>query len=80
MKSGLSWEGFYLVTDLQGNPIWKRSYNSLSKGARCIGKVAALLEPGTLWAWGRVEEEAWEVIKERVEKLDGTEPLKLFEG
>ena len=63
--------GHFLVTELDGTLLWKKGHSNISQKARLTGKVAALLEPGTLWAWGVHEDDAWNIIKERVEKLEG---------
>jgi hypothetical protein len=71
--------GYYLVTNLEGNTIWGKSHKTLGQKVRYLGRVARLLEPGTLWAWGRIREEAENRILSRVETIKGTKALPIYE-
>ena len=70
--------GWYVVADLEGKVFWKKEHSSAWSKAGLAGKVAALLEPGTLWAWGKTEEEAVERVQQHAERIKGTRPLPCF--
>jgi len=71
--------GYYLVTNLEGKEIFGKSHKTLGQKVRYLGRVARLLEPGTLWAWGRIREEAQDIILRRMRTIEGTKALPIYE-
>jgi len=67
--------GHYVVTDMEGNVVWMRGHCSPVEKGVIVGQVAALLESGRLWAWGRTKEEATGLVLQQAERIRGTRAL-----